>query len=203
MSNRARHLTVAAGLLLGLAAFLLHWFSAPARENLEAQQDSQTSPESKDTSSSETVSFATVSFATVAPANILKLQESCRFENVRSSGGLVGSQECATCHTEITESHALTGMGQSLGLMKPEMSPPDAVIDDSFSPRRYRVLHRDGVMWHQEWLAADPESDAATGPQRAPKEVLISEHPVKWQIGSGNHAKSYLLEIGITVKCRV
>lgn len=192
MSHRARRLAVigvSAGSLLGLTVALVYW---PASDSVDSQAVPLASGPVHQLADRESEG---VSFAAVVRDRILKLHESSRFENVRSGDGPVGSQECAACHSAIAESHSQTGMGQSLGLMKPETSLPDAVIDDSYSPRQYRVLHRDGVMWHQEWLVVERHGNASVGPQPDAAEVLISEHPVKWQIGSGNHAKSYLLEI--------
>lgn len=127
--------------------------------------------------------------------HIAGLQKRSPYENVTDTVASAGSDACALCHDSIVESYFETGMGRSLGLMQSEATLPDAVIDDSFSPRKYRVVHRDGVMWHQEWLSAESDGRDKTTPRISPEEILVNEYPVKWQIGSGNHARSFLLEI--------
>ncbi len=127
--------------------------------------------------------------------HIAGLQKRSSYENVAETVASAGSSECATCHDSIVESYFETGMGRSLGLMQSRATLPDAVIDDIFSPRKYRVVHRDGVMWHQEWLSAKSTSSNEATSRIASDDILVSEYPVKWQIGSGNHARSYLLKI--------
>lgn len=128
---------------------------------------------------------------------IVKLKElQSPFENVTATVQSVGSDTCVLCHQAIADSYFGTGMGQSLVLMTSDTEPPDAFIADPASfPRSYRVLRRDGVMWHQELLSKDPSGTDEELPIGEDQEVILGEYPVKWQIGSGHHSRSYLIEI--------
>ena len=96
----------------------------------------------------------------------------------------VGSDKCIECHQAEHEGYRHTGMGRSLAKLDPSQEPPDAVVEHSLSRRRYEVVRRDGKMIHRELLLA------ADG-----RNVLLQEHPVSYVIGSGNHARGYLLAI--------
>ena len=116
---------------------------------------------------------------------LVKLEEGTPFENVSASVRTVGSSDCVSCHQEIADKHSDTGMGSSLTLLSPDSElPPDAVIRDQNSRRAYRVIKRDGQMWHQELLTGGENGQG----------VVAAELPVKWQIGSGRHSRSYLIE---------
>jgi predicted CXXCH cytochrome family protein len=71
--------------------------------------------------------------------------------------------------------------------------PPDADLDHPPSKRRYQVRRRDGKMWHRELLLTEGTD-----------EVLLSEFPVRHVVGSGRHARTYLVEVdGFTVESPV
>ena len=62
--------------------------------------------------------------------------------------------------------------------------PPDGAFDHPPSKRRYQIVRKDGALWHRELLRTD-----------GPQEVVLEEHPVKYVVGSGRHALTYLVEV--------
>ena len=94
----------------------------------------------------------------------------------------VGSGTCRSCHLDRHESFRGTGMGRSMAEADPAREPPDAAYDHAASKRRYQVVRRDGRMWHRELLTGGAA------------EVLLSEFPVKYVVGSGRHSRTYLCE---------
>jgi hypothetical protein len=105
------------------------------------------------------------------------------FANTRA-GTFVGSAKCIACHEQEHEGYRHSGMGRSLARLDPQREPADAVVEHSLSQRRYEIVRREGKMFHCELLFR------AEGQQ-----VVLQEHPVSYVIGSGNHARGYLLEI--------
>jgi hypothetical protein len=98
-------------------------------------------------------------------------------------GTYVGSAKCVECHQEEHEGFRHSGMGRSLAKLDPDEQPPDGAVDHPLSQRRYEVVRRDGKMVHRELLVRDG------------RQVLLQEHPVAYVIGSGNHARGYLVEV--------
>jgi predicted CXXCH cytochrome family protein len=75
-------------------------------------------------------------------------------------------------------------MGRSMAKVDPDREPPDAVFDHLASKRQYQISRKDGGLWHRELLLAGQ-----------PDEVVLSEYPLKYVVGSGRHAQSYLVEV--------
>ncbi len=92
---------------------------------------------------------------------------------------------CATCHREITEKYALTGMGRAF--YKP--SPATAIEPFSTAPNYYHSLSgsyysmavRNGQYFQRRW-----QIDSAG------REINVEELSIDYVMGSGNHARSYL-----------
>jgi hypothetical protein len=106
------------------------------------------------------------------------------FLNTMPGVRYVGSEACRSCHEGRYQSFRHTGMGRSMAEVDPEQEPPDAEIDHAVSKRRYQVSRKDGGLWHRELLLAGQ-----------PDEVVLSEYPLKYVVGSGRHARSYAVEI--------
>jgi predicted CXXCH cytochrome family protein len=106
------------------------------------------------------------------------------FLNTGPAARYVGSETCRTCHAGRHSSFRHTGMGRSLALVDVEREPPDAAFDHPLSKRRYRVYRKDRQLWHRETLLTE-----------GPDEVLLSEYPVRYVVGSGRHARTYLVEV--------
>lgn len=110
-------------------------------------------------------------------------QPASPFLNTRPDARYVGSAACRSCHEDHTASFRRTGMGRSMAPVVPDREPPDAVFDHPPSKRRYQVRRKDGALWHREFLRTEQ-----------PEEVLLSEYPLRYVVGSGRHARTYLVE---------
>ena len=100
-------------------------------------------------------------------------------------GGFAKSHVCATCHREIAENYARTGMGRSF--FKPTAA--NTIEDYSHSGEYYHRLSdshyamtiRNGQYFERRWqIAADG------------REMNSEEASIDYVMGSGNHARSYL-----------
>ncbi|MBI1901640.1 MAG: hypothetical protein HYS13_11100 [Planctomycetia bacterium] len=105
------------------------------------------------------------------------------FLNTKPEVAYVGGQACISCHPDQEATFRRTGMGRSMALVDPDREPPDAVFNHPASKRRYQVQRRDGKLWHREMLL--------TGET---EEVLLSEYPLQYVVGSGRHSLTYLVE---------
>src|SRR5207249_7560166 len=76
-----------------------------------------------------------------------------------------------------------TGMGRSMAAVDPATEPADAVFDHARSKRRYQITRKDGKLWHRELLL--------TG---GTEEIVLAEYPLKYAVGSGRYARTYLVE---------
>jgi predicted CXXCH cytochrome family protein len=74
-------------------------------------------------------------------------------------------------------------MGCSMALADPALEPADTVFDHPKSKRRYQVTRKEGELWHREMLLTSGS-----------EEVVLSEYPVKYSVGSGRHGRTYLVE---------
>src|SRR4051794_28268930 len=106
------------------------------------------------------------------------------FRNAAAGVAYVGSAGCVRCHDAHAASFHRTGMGRSMAPVDLKREPPDASYDHPASKRRYQVVRKDGQLFHRELLLAD-----------GPDEVLLSEFPVKYVVGSGRHSLTYLVEV--------
>ncbi len=104
------------------------------------------------------------------------------FLNTRPDVRYVGSKACLSCHEQEHASFRHTGMGRSLAKADAASQPADGGFDHPLSKRRYRAVRKEGVLWHREWLLRDGA------------EVLLAEYPIKYVVGSGDHAHTYLIE---------
>jgi len=67
--------------------------------------------------------------------------------------------------------------------LDPAREPPDGAFDHPLSEHRYEIRRKDGGLWHRELLLSQGK-----------QEILLSEHPIKYVIGSGNHVRMYAVE---------
>ncbi len=105
------------------------------------------------------------------------------FLNTKPDAKYVGSAACIHCHEDRHASFRHTGMGNSMAAVDIAQEPPDAVFDHPLSKRRFQIGRKNGELWHRELLLTD-----------GPEEVLLAEYPVKYVVGSGRHARTYLVE---------
>lgn len=106
------------------------------------------------------------------------------FLNTTSDIAYVGSEACRACHQEHDVAFRHTSMGRSMAEVDLPREPPDGAFDHPLSKCRYEVLRRDGRLWHRELLLTDD-----------PDDIVLSEFPVKYVIGSGHHCLTYAVEV--------
>lgn len=106
------------------------------------------------------------------------------FRNTAPEVAFVGSEVCRACHPDEHASFRRTGMGRSTAEIDPKQMPPDGAFDHEASKRRYRVYRKDGRLWHRESLLAGGAA-----------ETVLNDVPVKYVVGSGAHAQTFLAEI--------
>jgi len=103
--------------------------------------------------------------------------------NTGPTAHYVGSEACYSCHKDEHASFACTGMSRSMATVDLDREPLDAAFDHPASKTRFQIVRKDGALWHRELLRTD-----------GPQEVLLAEYPVKYVVGSGRHALTYLVE---------
>lgn len=96
----------------------------------------------------------------------------------------VGSGQCVDCHKPQSESFSATPHARSLQRIQIEEEPQDAEFLHALSGRTYKIDREGENLWHRE-LFIDGN----------PAKPVSAEHPLAWRIGSGNHSRSYLIEI--------
>ena len=102
---------------------------------------------------------------------------------VNLNAEFMGTESCAECHAGECESFAKTGHSRSLSAVKTALEPADGEFYHTESGRHYRV-YRDGeTLRHQESIRNEKGD-----------EVVLADHPVSMVVGSGNHARTYLVE---------
>ncbi len=95
----------------------------------------------------------------------------------------IGSEACRKCHPDRHESFRQTGMGRSMAEVDLQREPSNVTFDHAISKRTYQVVRKDGQLWHREFLLG------------AKPEVVLSEYPMKFVVGSGRHSLTYLCEV--------
>src|SRR5262245_15300935 len=111
------------------------------------------------------------------------------FLNTKPGVPFVGSDACRDCHPSEHASYRRTGMGRSMAEVDLDREPPDAQFDHVLSKRRYQVCRKDGRLWHRELLLTGAAGKADIG-----DEIVLSEFPLKYVVGSGRHSLTYLVE---------
>ncbi len=107
-----------------------------------------------------------------------------QFRNTGADAKYVGSEACIECHAGEHDSYLHTTHSRALSRVDVDQQPPDAELTHELSGRSYRIYREDGQLRHREFLKS-PDGT----------ELVLSDHPMMYAIGSGNHSRSYLLEI--------
>ena len=97
----------------------------------------------------------------------------------------VGSQVCIDCHADRHESYLRTAHSRAFRETDPETEPQDAEFHHVASGRSYEIYRRDGRLRHRESI-----------PRPGAEPLVLSDYPVKYTIGSGAFARSYLIQSG-------
>lgn len=98
-----------------------------------------------------------------------------------------GVEECEDCHPDIVASYQTTGMGRSM------YRPDGAEIIEDFSPKAATIRHSHTGL---EYQAYRDEDGTWWQEERLPGTDYSRKVKVDYIIGSGNHTRSYLGEVG-------
>lgn len=97
----------------------------------------------------------------------------------------MGREACANCHEEASSGHAATPHHHAFHEVDPATEPADGQFDHPPTRRAYRVYRESGKLRHREVLHVGGD------------EVLVlADHPVRYVVGSGHHARTYLVDAG-------
>jgi tetratricopeptide (TPR) repeat protein len=107
-----------------------------------------------------------------------------RYLNTGPDARYVGISVCADCHPKKHQSYLLTPHSQALSDLDPKLEPPDGTFFHEASGRSYRIYRRDGEFRQEEVLRT------AEG-----QEIARVDLPIRFLVGSGHFARSYLVEI--------
>ena len=108
-----------------------------------------------------------------------------KFRSIHEDIEYVGMQTCRSCHQDIYESYIKTGMGQSFGLARKEVS--DAIFDghslvyDSLSNFYYKPFFKDSIYYIQEFRMEGQDT------------IHQRTEQVDYIVGSGQHTNSHIL----------
>lgn len=105
------------------------------------------------------------------------------FQNTSADVKYVGNQVCGSCHAEQFANYQATSHSQAFCKAREVNEPPDSSFQHQASGKYYDVFRRDGQMWHRESLRS--ESGGI---------VVLAEYPMKYVVGSGQLARTYLVE---------
>ncbi len=105
------------------------------------------------------------------------------FANTSPEVKYIGSQICGDCHAEQSAGYIQTHHSRAFREIVEADEPPDGSFPHPASGRIYKVYRREGQLWHCESLRM---ADGA--------EVILAEYPMKYVVGSGQLARTYLLE---------
>jgi hypothetical protein len=103
----------------------------------------------------------------------------------RELSGYVGSTACRKCHQDQFNSYSATSHSRALADVDPDNEPFDAEFDHVPSGRRFRVRREKGQLLHEESLLLEDGS-----------EFLLTRVPVRYRVGSGHFARTYLYDAG-------
>ena len=106
-----------------------------------------------------------------------------RFLNAGPDAQYIGTAACAECHPRNHRSYSLTSHSKALSDVNPKDEPPDGSFFHKASGRTYRVYRQGNQLRHQEIVRT------AEG-----KEVARVDVPVRYVVGSGHIARTYLVE---------
>lgn len=103
--------------------------------------------------------------------------------NTTDEAAYVGNEACLKCHEDESQSYQHTGHSRALAKADPANEPPDAEFYHSNSKRWYKVYRAEGRLHHREFIRDEKD-----------RELVLSDYPIAWTIGSGRFSKSYLVE---------
>lgn len=105
------------------------------------------------------------------------------YRNTGTDAEYVGSAACIRCHEAEHRGYQRTGMSRSTAAVHADAEPPDGALDHPVSGVRFEAVRRNGELRHRDLLLAGGKAD-----------VVLSDFAVRYAIGSGRHAKTYVVE---------
>lgn len=107
-----------------------------------------------------------------------------RFLNTGPDARHVGIEVCAGCHQSNYHSYLRTDHSRAFARLDPKAEPPDGAFVHKPSGRSYRAYRTGSQLRHEEVLRS------AEG-----KEMARLDLPVRYLVGSGRLARTYLVEV--------
>lgn len=105
-----------------------------------------------------------------------------RFQNASADVSYVGSQTCKRCHEEYYATYSLTAHSRSMRVVHADSQPPDGEVFHDATGLIYTSYREGGQIRHKEEVVANGERH------------LVADFPLKYVVGSGRFARSYLIE---------
>ncbi len=116
-----------------------------------------------------------------------RVADTSRFLNLQDSVKYVGIQTCRSCHPEIYESFAETGMGQSFDHASKEESDASygkhAFVYDEKSNFYYKPFFRDSSMYIMEYRLENGDT------------IHKRTEKISYIVGSGQHTNSHIIDV--------
>ena len=106
-----------------------------------------------------------------------------QYLNTKADASYIGSERCIQCHADQHASYSKTGHSRAMAEIDLDREPADGELMHDLSGRRYQVERDGDALRHKEWLV---RADGT--------EVPLSDYPVRYVVGSGRFAKTYLVE---------
>ena len=105
-----------------------------------------------------------------------------RYLNASIDVAYIGSDACSKCHQEQYESYLQTAHSNSMSIVDAASQPPDGRYIHAATGLLYRSYRDDNQIRHREELTF------------AGKPFVIGDHTLKYLVGSGRFARTYLVE---------
>ena len=120
------------------------------------------------------------------PSRVALGQEtSVAYENARPGVKYIGTDQCASCHSEQHESYLKTTHSIATAKTDPRSEPGPTTYKHPVLGFLYEVQRKEGRLVHRETV--NDTNGAA---------IAVTEKPIEFTVGSGAHAKSYLFRDG-------
>lgn len=106
------------------------------------------------------------------------------FQNSKPNVAYLGMQACIQCHEDAHSTYNETGHSNALAEVNLANEPSGGTFTDLKSQKTYRIFRQDGKMLHEESIRTADGDD-----------LVLSQFPVKYTIGSGRFSRSYLIDV--------
>lgn len=117
-----------------------------------------------------------------ATSPLVPIPARSRYLNTSASVAYVGSHECKRCHEEHYATYSLTTHSRSMLPVHVNSQPPDGEFVHGATGLIYTSYRKNGQLRHKEEAVANG------------KPYLVADFPLKYLVGSGRFARTYLIE---------